>query len=135
MGWSYLATLVDVVVYDILFGIAVFLMLIFFCLPLISGTNPSRPHRRPRTREIRPRIIRGHHPDRVPFTIEAAACSRIPKCSTRPYGLPDRASVCFDARRSDGDPSPGGANGHPTHKNVRYSKRTGVLVATSTPVV
>src|SRR5688500_4657657 len=41
----------------------------------------------------------------IPFTIDAAACSRIPKCSTRPYGLPDQASVCFDAGTNDGEPS------------------------------
>ncbi|MNI64318.1 hypothetical protein D3C73_1197510 [compost metagenome] len=41
----------------------------------------------------------------IPFTIEAAACSRIPKCSTRPYGLPFQASVEREVGMNDGEPS------------------------------
>ena len=52
-------------VYNVLFGVAVFMMLIFFCLQLITGLIRRDPTalipRRPRTRQSRPRIIRRHH--------------------------------------------------------------------------
>ncbi len=33
------------------------------------------------------------------------ACSRMPKCSTRPYGLPGQAFVCRSSGRKLGSPS------------------------------
>ena len=37
--------------------------------------------------------------------IEPMACSRTPKCSTRPYGPPDHSLVCASSGRNDGSPS------------------------------
>ena len=68
-------TLVDVTspeyigVYNVLFGVAIFIMLVFFCLQLITGPHPPRPYRpvprRPGTREIGARVVPGHHPHRA----------------------------------------------------------------------
>ena len=40
----------------------------------------------------------------MPFMIEPIACSRMPKCSVRPYGPPGNSLVCRSAGRNDGSP-------------------------------
>ena len=48
---------------------------------------------RPPDDEDRPENARVGLESTMPLTIDAAACSRMPKCSTRPYGLADQESV------------------------------------------
>lgn len=50
-------------VYNLLFGIAVFVILLFFCLQLFTSLTRVTPRRCPRTRQESAGIVCGDHPD------------------------------------------------------------------------